>query len=497
MDEYLHRQGLDNRWGRRGVILLITLVILVILSTLGYTLCVQVAARRHRDQYVIDYSIARHACASGLKYALASMSSLQFDLVSRPNEPDFSDVFALPEAQYPKLLDQLAAGLAATLAADGSLTLGTSENKPGEGDAAKKPADRDSLKKAAREDSRAQASGKDAQSKATKKSLAKKAGKENARKNAIRSGDANDVNDVNDFDLSGASFANRKPPQVRGPYGPPWPLAAEPMEFEIGSAKVKIEVEDENAKYPLGWAMIADEKVKPTAVVGWTTFCEWMGYTPEEIGSLNEDLAKIGKTKPFKTEFKQETETVEMPASVKNKITRPTPGTANTVARRTSSKKPVTVEEQIDRQNKEYAKLLHSSLINRDLLARPSIASDTRKESALKYLGLWAARYVNVNTAPRQVLEAALTFGSVADAPKMAEAIIQHRRVKPIADVNELKQAVPRYSGAIDDCRTFITAQSSVFTIRVTAVSGVATVTAMAAVNKEGDKVQPIAVISE
>ena len=47
------------------MILLITLVILVILSTLGYTLCVQVAARRHRDQYVIDYSIARHACASG------------------------------------------------------------------------------------------------------------------------------------------------------------------------------------------------------------------------------------------------------------------------------------------------------------------------------------------------------------------------------------------------------------------------------------------------
>jgi len=32
------------------VILLITLVILVILSTLGYTLCAEVAARRHRDQ---------------------------------------------------------------------------------------------------------------------------------------------------------------------------------------------------------------------------------------------------------------------------------------------------------------------------------------------------------------------------------------------------------------------------------------------------------------
>ena len=81
------------------MILLVTLVILVILSTLAYTLCVQVAARRHRGQFVIDYSIARHACASGLKYALASMGTLQFDLVSRPNEPDFSDVFALSEPQ--------------------------------------------------------------------------------------------------------------------------------------------------------------------------------------------------------------------------------------------------------------------------------------------------------------------------------------------------------------------------------------------------------------
>ncbi len=155
------------------MILLVTLVILVILATLGYTLCVQVAARRHRDQYVIDYSIARHACVSGLKYALASMSSLQFDLISRPNEPDFSDVFALPEAQYQKLVDQLAA----KLAADDGLTLGTSgkktadkdTQKAGDGDAAKTSTDRDSLKKAAQDDAAAKAAGKDSETKAAKK----------------------------------------------------------------------------------------------------------------------------------------------------------------------------------------------------------------------------------------------------------------------------------------------------------------------------------------
>ena len=107
MNGHPHRQDRDSRRDRRGVILLITLVILVILSTLGYTLSVRVAARRHRDQYIIDYSIARHACASGMRYALASLDSLDFELISRPNEPDFSDVFALSEPEYQKLLDQM------------------------------------------------------------------------------------------------------------------------------------------------------------------------------------------------------------------------------------------------------------------------------------------------------------------------------------------------------------------------------------------------------
>ena len=135
---------------------------------------------------------------------------------------------------------------------------------------------------------------------------------------------ARDINDINDFDPNGGLLADPKPPEIRGPYGPPWPLVTEPMELEIGSAQVKIEVEDENAKYPLGWAMIADEKLKPVAGAGWSTFCEWMGYLPQEIGLLNEDLGKIGKAKPFKIEFKQETENVEPPANVRNKITRPT-----------------------------------------------------------------------------------------------------------------------------------------------------------------------------
>jgi hypothetical protein len=432
------------------VILLITLVILVILTTLGYTLSVRVAARRHRDQYIIDHSIARHACASGMRYALASLDSLDFELISRPNEPDFSDVFALSEPEYQKLLLRMELYLAQTSLTDPNL----------ETDA--------------------------------KKNTAKK------KKSRL------DDIDINEMDPDERLARSRRKVEIPGPYGPPWPLVTEPVEMEIGSAKVKIEIEDENAKYPLGWAMLADDKLREEAGVGWTTFCEWMGYTAQEIADLNKDLAAIGATKPFKMAFKPETAEVALPATLRSRITRPTPGTPGTtgaagaaVARRTVSKKPVSPEEQLQQQNKEFAKLLHSSLVNTALLSRPSIDSDSRKESAMKYLGLWATRQVNINTAPRHVLEAAMTFGSVIHAPKIAEAIIQQRKIKPVADVNEIKKAVLGYSDSIEDCRDFLTAASTVFTIRVTAVSGAARATAMAAVSKEGDKIQQIAVICD
>jgi hypothetical protein len=434
----------DERRNYPGVILLLTLVILVIMSTLGYTLSVRVAARRHRDRYLIDYTQAQYACASALKYALASVGTVPFQLISRPNEPDFSDVFALSEPEYQKLLDQMAL----KRAADGNY------------------ADADSAEMSF-----------------------------DGRTTRVR--DFDDFNDFNDVNDPNKLLSRPKDLEIPGPYGPRWPLVTEPIEFEVGTAKVKIEIEDENAKYPLGWMMLADEKRKAEAGAGWKTFCEWMGYSGGEIGTLAEDLVKIGQTKPFKTEFKPEAQTAAAaPPALRGRIT--PPGSARSApTRRTVTKRPVPVAEQIEQQNKEFARLFHTTLVNTDLLARRSIESDTRKESALKYVGLWATRQVNVNSAPRHVLEAALAFGSVADAPKIADAIIQHRQTKPIADVNELKQVMLVNSPVIDKCRDFLTVTSTVFTIRITATSGAATATVVAGISREGDQIKRIAVVSD
>ena len=120
--------------------------------------------------------------------------------------------------------------------------------------------------------------------------------------------------------------------------------------------------------------------------------------------------------------------------------------------------------------------------------------SPDRKESALKYMGMWASTKVNINTAPRHVLEAAFTFGG--DADRIAEEIIRRRRTKPFKDIEELKKELFRYLDSIQKCEEYIMTTSRFFTIRVAATSGKAKVSAVIAITKDGKKVQKIAVIS-
>jgi hypothetical protein len=429
----------NNFRGRPGFVLLITLGLLVVLAMLGYTLSTRVAAQRHRDKYIIDYSSARYGCDSAVKYALATLEEIDPQLISRPNEPDFSDLFYLTPAEYQELLELW--GLDSELAMyDGDRR---SRDTAGIGE-------------------------------------------------FDEFGDMNHFNDIDfngmgmdDFDTYGSS-------EIPGPYGPAWPFVTEPIEFEIGSAKVRIEVEDENAKYPLGWAMLEDADIQREAEAGFETFCEMTGLTLEQIDLLKLELQEIGKIRPFALEFKPITRTV------RTAVTR----RATSVKSRTSkappmriTRKTVAVPDQISEQTTHFAKLFHSSLIDTEALARPIITGpDKRNESALKYMGLWGTMKVNINTAPRHVLEAAFIFGG--DQVEIAEEIIQRRRIEPFSDIETLKTDLFRYSNSIEKCEKYITTVSRFFTIKVTVVSGVAKASSVIAITKEGEKVKRIAVIN-
>ena len=77
----------------RGVVLLITIVLLVVMSVLGYTVTTRVAAQRHRTEFLIHHAQTRYACDSALKSVLVSLADFQPTVIQRsPNEPDFSDL---------------------------------------------------------------------------------------------------------------------------------------------------------------------------------------------------------------------------------------------------------------------------------------------------------------------------------------------------------------------------------------------------------------------
>jgi len=424
------QDNLDISQSKPGVVLLVTLVLLVVLATLGYTFSDRIASQRHRDQYIIDYSNARYGCDSAVKYALATMEGLEPELVSRPNEPDFSDLFALDELGIQELLAQ---------------------------------------------------SGKESQSRTLNRSknFDDKSGIDNVnRKGSDKSG----MDEMYGFDSI----------VIRGPYGPPWPFVTEPTEFEIGSAKVRIEIEDENAKYPLGWAMMNNPELERETEAGFVTFCEMIGLDFMQIDSLREQLKQIAEVKPFELTFKPITKTVRTPV----------PTTVKTASKSRTSRTPrpritrntIPVTKQISDQTTHFAKMFHSSLINTEPLEQPTIVVGDRKEYPLKYMGLWGTRQVNINTAPRPVLEAAFIFGG--NQVEIAEEIIQQRQQEPFTNIEDLKGKLSRYSESIGNCEEYITTESRFFTIKITSTSGVASASSMIAITKEGDKVTRIAVIN-
>jgi type II secretory pathway component PulK len=118
-----------------------------------------------------------------------------------------------------------------------------------------------------------------------------------------------------------------------------------------------------------------------------------------------------------------------------------------------------------------------------------------RNESPLKYLALWGSQRVNINTAPRHVLEAAFTFGG--DAREIAHEIILMRQEEPFKDIDELKTKLYGYSDSIRKVAPYITTTSKFFAVKVTARTGVARASSVATVVREGKNVQRIAVLSD
>ena len=406
---------------RPGIVLLLTLVILAVIAMLGYTLTSRVMSERLRNQYLIDYSKARYACDSALKYALFTMEDIDPVLVSREGAPDFSDLFALDTEQYREFIEQW---------------VQTSSDESSE-----------------------------------------KANYFSTRELYYK--------DTNDTDTEDPLSV-----VIPGPYGAPWPCIMEPVEIEIGTAKVKIEIEDENAKYPLGWAMVEDKDIQWELDTGFETFCEMSGMENEDIQALRSGLGEIRKIKPFKISFAPVVTTTR--ETVKK----------TTSSRTSSSKTPatqvkrtvLTVATQVNNQTTSFARFFNSSVLDREALSKPTIIDGDRKESPMKYISTWGTRLININSAPRHVLEAAFIFNG--NQVKIADQIIELRKVEPFKDFEDLQKRIVGYTDEIEKSKSYITTESTIFTIKITATSGTAKAYSLIAIKKEANNIKRIATIN-
>ena len=279
--------------------------------------------------------------------------------------------------------------------------------------------------------------------------------------------------------------------QIPGPYLAAWPNIIEPIEFEIGDAKITITIEDENAKMPLIWATLGGNKAsRATALASFETFCSWMNMEDEQIDQLLDELKEMAKHKEFKLAYRPTTVT----EVVRPKIAK-TAG--KTSARRRYSapvKRTVKKQREPEAHAGDFAKLIHSSIINIEALAMSTYDDSRPDENPLKYLGLWGAAKININTAPRHVLEAAFTFGG--EAEDIASEIIKLRREKPFETKKDLLDRLYGFSDSIKLAMPYITMNSEFMSIKVVATSGKAKSTSIAAVRKVGKNIKKVASFS-
>ncbi len=439
---------------RRGLVLVLALIILVVLTALTGALSLRVTQARRRHEYMMDYQRARYACDSALKYILNVMPDKRFTVISREGMPDFSDLFWMDQADYDAYLRYW-------------LETATEEQ----------------IQKARKDPSAEEAAADLTLAEALSMLAQKIANPEDYEE------DPNTVQQVDPNEI-----------QIPGPYGVDWPYVMEPIELEMGEASVAIFVEDENAKMPLGWAVSASE----TAQAALTTFCEWMSMEEAEIKDLQQQCEVIREQKTFEIDpkpilIKSRTAAAAQRAAAQRAraASRNTARFRTTRATQAAQQKTQATKDELRpaiAHATDFGKLFHSSLLNTEELTRTRRQTEPqRQEYPLRYLALWGSQEVNINTAPRHVLEAAFTFAG--DPEKIADLIIENRKAKPFKNTNELKELLTEGDKRLQAAGPYITTQSSFFQIRVTSRCGNARCAAVATVFKDQKNVQTLAVL--
>jgi type II secretory pathway pseudopilin PulG len=448
-----------------GFVLLVTVIVLVVLASLTTGLAVQMSMAKRRQHYMIEYQRARYGLDSAMKYILNTLPAKNFILAGREEDPDFSDVFLMNQAEFSEFIATWAE-TATDEQIEAVLREGASLTEP----------------------------------------VPLSSGGMVSGLLGLFGGGSDDANDMAavSYESDEQFYVVELDPNdvvVPGPYGVPWPYVIEPIDLEIGPCEIAITIEDENAKMPLSWLVTSSQEANKQAENALKTFCEWMSRDQQQLreleATITEAMDEVHEKKAFKLN--------PGPILLKSTTTRTARTPARTsrsrrrTARRSRTVRSTTTQERAAvAHTTDFAKLFHSSLLDREFLARPLPDTAERVESPLKYLSLWGSQRVNVNTAPRHVLESAFSLAMDSfDLPEFVQGVIEKRKEKPLSKIDELKELASLDADTMKQLNNYLTTNSTFFQIRITSRSGNARSSAVATVVKEGAKTQQLAILYE
>lgn len=436
---------------RNGIALIFALIVLAVLAVMAYSTASKVVAVKHRSNYVLDYTKSKYACDSATRLGIQKVSTLKFDLKNRSQVPDFSELFALSDEDYDYMLNEFALNIE-------QIRMEKIEQY------------QESLKKG---DKKTQASEQDDEGLAFLSEFL----------NML------DIGDANSFGIDDEGYIEPIDPNklfIPGPYGPKWPYLTEPLEIKIGDVEVTVTFEDENAKLPIVWALMQDKSIEAEKKACVAIFCEWMDITEDSQLLLWEQFEQAREIKYF--EIGMEPISVDKKETVRTRtVVQQADGSRKSEFKdRTRVKK---APRSAAGNNTDFARLVDAKI---NLETFKNSYYMRQEENALKYLGVWGSDKVNINTAPRNVLEAVFVFAG--QEVRLADAVISERQAEPFESMEDLSRRLYGFSN-LDKLENMILFTSEVFTVNVKAVSGAAVTRSTTAILFENKKFTKITTV--
>lgn len=113
---------------------------------------------------------------------------------------------------------------------------------------------------------------------------------------------------------------------------------------------------------------------------------------------------------------------------------------------------------------------------------------EKKTKRLLDFVTIYSEGKVNINTAPKEVIE---SLGESMDSA-LAEAIVEYRKEENFESIEDLKKVAGMDQEVLDEIREWITVKSSTFSIEAHVNYGGAVASVKTVVRRQGNKAKPI-----